>query len=153
MLAMANRAGTAIDLAGRMPAFVDTGLNVVHVDDVAAGHLAAYERGAVGERYILGGENMTLREILGEIAAITGRRPPRVRLPHGLVLPIAYLAEVWARWRGGEPFATVDGIRMARSRMFFSSQKARDALGYRPRPAVEALADAVEWYRREGYLG
>jgi dihydroflavonol-4-reductase len=139
--------------AGRMPAFVDTGLNVVHVDDVAAGHLAAFERGAVGERYILGGENMTLREILGEIAAITGRPPPRVRLPHGLVLPIAYLAEAWARWRGGEPFATVDGIRMARARMFFSSQKARDALGYRPRPAVEALADAVAWYRREGYLG
>ncbi len=139
--------------AGRMPAFVDTGLNVVHVDDVAAGHLAAFEHGTVGERYILGGENMTLREILGEIAAITGRRPPRVRLPHGLVLPIAYLAEAWARWRGGEPFATVDGIRMARSTMFFSSQKARDALGYRPRPAVEALADAVEWYRREGYLG
>ncbi len=136
-----------------MPAFVDTGLNVVHVDDVAAGHLAAFERGRAGERYILGGENMTLREILGEIAAITGRRPPRVRLPHGLVLPIAHLAEAWARWRGGEPFATVDGIRMARSTMFFSSQKARDALGYRPRPAVEALRDAVEWYRREGYLG
>ncbi len=139
--------------AGRMPAFVDTGLNVVHVDDVAAGHLAAFERGAVGERYVLGGEDMTLRDILGEIAAITGRRPPRVRLPHGLVLPIAYLAEAWARWRGGEPFATVDGIRMARARMFFSSQKARDALGYRPRPAVEALADAVEWFRLNGYLG
>jgi dihydroflavonol-4-reductase len=138
--------------AGRMPAFVDTGLNIVHVDDVAAGHLLAFERGIVGERYILGGENMTLRQILGEIAVLTGRPPPRVRLPHGLVLPIAYLAEAWARWRGGEPFATVDGIRMARSRMFFSSQKARDALGFKPRPAVEALRDAVEWYRLHDYL-
>ncbi len=139
--------------AGRMPAFVDTGLNLVHVDDVAAGHLLAYERGAVGERYILGGDNMTLREILRDIAAITGRRPPRVRLPHGLVLPIAYLAEAWARVSGGQPFATVDGLRMAKQTMFFSSQKARDALGFKPRPAVEALGDAVEWYRRRGYLG
>ena len=139
--------------AGRMPAFVDTGLNLVHVDDVAAGHLLAFEHGAVGERYILGGENMTLRDILNEIAAITGRRPPRVRLPHGLVLPIAYLAEAWARVSGGQPFATVDGLRMAKQTMFFSSQKARDALGFKPRPAVEALGDAVEWYRRRGYLG
>ncbi|MCH7887956.1 MAG: NAD-dependent epimerase/dehydratase family protein [Proteobacteria bacterium] len=139
--------------AGRMPAFVDTGLNLVHVDDVAAGHLLAYERGAVGERYILGGDNMTLREILRDIAAITGRRPPRVRLPHGLVVPIAYVAEAWARLGGGEPFVTVDGVRMARKLMFFSSQKARDALGFRPRPAAEALRDAVEWYRLNGYLG
>ncbi len=139
--------------AGRMPAFVDTGLNLVHVADVAAGHLLAYERGAVGERYILGGDNMTLREILRDIAAITGRRPPRVRLPHGLVVPIAYVAEAWARLGGGEPFVTVDGIRMARKLMFFSSQKARDALGFRPRPAAEALRDAVEWYRLNGYLG
>jgi dihydroflavonol-4-reductase len=139
--------------AGRMPAFVDTGLNLVHVADVAAGHLLAYERGAVGERYILGGDNMTLREILRDIAAITGRRPPRVRLPHGLVVPIAYVAEAWARLGGGEPFVTVDGVRMARKLMFFSSQKARDALGFRPRPAAEALRDAVEWYRLNGYLG
>ncbi len=139
--------------AGRMPAFVDTGLNLVHVDDVAAGHLLAYERGAVGERYILGGENMTLREILRDIAAITGRRPPRVRLPHGLVVPIAYVAEAWARLGGGEPFVTVDGVRMARKLMFFSSQKARDALGFRSRPAAEGLRDAVEWYRLNGYLG
>ncbi len=139
--------------AGRMPAFVDTGLNLVHVDDVAAGHLLAYERGAVGERYILGGDNMTLREILRDIAAIAGRRPPRVRLPHGLVAPIAYVAEAWARLGGGEPFVTVDGVRMARKLMFFSSQKAMDALGFRPRPAAEGLRDAVEWYRLNGYLG
>ncbi len=139
--------------AGRMPAFVDTGLNVVHVDDVAAGHLLAFERGEIGERYILGGENMSLRAILGEIAALTARRPPRIRLPHGLVLPLAYAAEAWARISGAEPFATVDGIRMARKKMFFSSDKAKARLGYTPRPAHAALADAVAWYREHGYLG
>ncbi|MFQ5958327.1 MAG: hopanoid-associated sugar epimerase [Alphaproteobacteria bacterium] len=139
--------------AGRMPAFVDTGLNLVHVDDVAAGHLLAFERGTVGERYILGGENMSLRDILVEIATLAGRRPPRLRLPHELVLPIAYAAEAWARVSGAEPFATVDGIRMAKKRMFFSSEKAKARLGYAPRPAREALADAVAWYREHGYLG
>ena len=139
--------------SGRMPAFVDTGLNMVHVDDVAAGHVLAFERGAVGERYILGGENMSLRDILAEIAAITGRRPPRVRLPHGLVLPIAHAAEAWARLRGAEPFVTVEGARLARKKMFYSARRARDELGFAPRPAAEALRDAVAWYRRHGYLG
>ncbi|MFQ5774445.1 MAG: hopanoid-associated sugar epimerase [Kiloniellaceae bacterium] len=139
--------------AGRIPAFVDTGLNVVHVDDVAAGHLLAFERGAVGERYVLGGENMALREILAEIARLCGRRPPRLRVPHGMVLPVAYAAEAWSRLsRGGEPFVTVDGVRMARKRMFYSSAKARERLGYRARPPGEALRDAVEWFRRAGYL-
>ena len=138
--------------AGKMPAYVDTGLNVVHVDDVAEGHLLAYRHGALGERYLLGGENMTLEAILGAIATITGRSPPRVRLPHGLVLPIAFAAEVWARLGGGEPFATVDGVRMARKRMFFTSAKAEAALGYRPRPALEALDDAVAWFGANGYL-
>ena len=138
--------------AGKMPAYVDTGLNVVHVDDVAEGHLLAYRHGALGERYLLGGENMTLEAILGAIATITGRSPPRVRLPHGLVLPIAFAAEVWARLGGGVPFATVDGVRMARKRMFFTSAKAEAALGYRPRPALEALDDAVAWFGANGYL-
>ncbi|MFQ5785984.1 MAG: hopanoid-associated sugar epimerase [Alphaproteobacteria bacterium] len=138
--------------AGRMPAYVDTGLNLVHVDDVAAGHLAAFERGAIGERYLLGGENLTLGEILGAIANLVGRRAPRLRLPHGVVLPFAYLAEAWARIGGTEPFATVDGIRMARKRMFFSHARAAEALGYAPRPAIEALRDAVAWYRENGYL-
>jgi len=138
--------------AGRMPAFVDTGLNIVHVDDVAEGHLLAFEKGEIGARYILGGENLSLREILARIAAITGRRAPRVRLPHGLILPFARLAEGWARLAGGEPFATVDGIRMARKRMFFSSARAARALGYASRPADAALADAVAWFRANGYL-
>ncbi len=138
--------------AGRMPAFVDTGLNVVHVDDVAAGHVRAFERGVVGERYVLGGENLSLRQILAEIARLCGRRPPRLRLPHGLVLPIAFAAEAVSRVTGREPFVTVDGLRMARKKMFFSSAKAEAALGYRARPAETALADAVAWFRQAGYL-
>jgi len=138
--------------AGRMPAFVDTGLNLVHVDDVAAGHLLAFEHGEIGARYILGGEDMSLGAILAEIAALAGRKPPRVRLPHGLILPFAYAAEGIARLTGHEPFATVDGIRMARKKMYFSSAKARESLGYQPRPALEALRDAVDWFRTNGYL-
>ena len=135
--------------AGRIPAFVDTGLNIVHVDDVARGHLLALERGKVGERYILGGHDLTLEQILHEIAAITGRRGPRVRLPHAAVLPIAYLAEGWARIVGrGEPLATVDAVRMSRKRMFFSSAKAERELGYAYRDAGQALADAVAWFER-----
>ncbi|GAB4283240.1 MAG: NAD-dependent epimerase/dehydratase family protein [Deferrisomatales bacterium] len=139
--------------AGRMPAYVDTGLNLVHVDDVAAGHLLALERGRVGQRYVLGGENLTLKEILERLAPITGRRAPRLRLPHGLVLPLAYLSEAWARWSGGrwEPRTTVAGVKMAKKRMFFSSAKARRELGYRARPVDEALREAVEWFRRNGY--
>lgn len=140
--------------AGRMPAYVDTGLNVVHVDDVAAGHLAAFERGRIGERYILGGENLTLRQILVAIAAITGKRAPLFRVPHGLIFPIALVAEAWTRWSGGdEPFATVDGVRMARKTMFFTSEKAVRDIGYEARPAIEALSDAILWFRENGYLG
>jgi dihydroflavonol-4-reductase len=140
--------------AGRMPAFVETGLNVVHVEDVAEGHLLAFEHGRVGERYVLGGRDMTLAEILAEIAALVGRRPPRVRIPHDVIMPLAHAAEAWARLRRkGEPFVTVDGIRMAKKRMFFSSAKAESELGYTARPAEQALEDAVAWFRDEGYLG
>lgn len=138
--------------AGRLPAFVDTGLNVVHVDDVAAGHLLAFERGRTGERYVLGGEDMSLETILAHVAEVSRGRPPRVRLPHAAVMPIALASEVWARMFGGEPLATVDGVRMSRKRMFFSSAKAREALGYRHRPATEAIRDAVDWFERNGYL-
>ena len=138
--------------AGRMPAYVDTGLNVAHVDDVAAGHLLAFDRGAVGERYILGGEDMTLAHILTEVATLVGRGPPTVRLPHDLILPFAWIAEGVARITGKEPFATVDGLRMAKKRMFFSSAKAKRELGYTWRSAHEALADAVAWFRDNGVL-
>ena len=140
--------------SGRMPAYVDTGLNVVHVDDVAEGHYLAFERGRVGERYILGGRNMTLKEILDAISSLAGIPAPRIRLPHGVVLPFAFLAECWARITGGtEPRATVDGVRMARTPMYFSSAKAQRELGYNPRPAEEAFRDAVAWFREHGYLG
>ncbi|HUT49231.1 MAG TPA: hopanoid-associated sugar epimerase [Alphaproteobacteria bacterium] len=137
---------------GRLPAFVDTGLNVVHVDDVAQGHLLAYDKGLKGERYILGGHDMSLQAILTEVARLAGRKPPRVKLPHGAVMPVAAIAESWARLFGGEPLATRDAIRMARKKMYFSSAKAKAALGYAPRPAAEALKDAVAWFREAGYL-
>jgi len=139
--------------AGRMPAYVDCGLNLVHVDDVARGHLLALERGRIGERYVLGGVNMTLKEILVELAAITGRRPPRIRLPHDLVLPLAYFAEGWARISGGkEPRITRVGVKLAKKRMFFSAEKARGLLGFHPRPIAGALAEAVDWFQQNGYL-
>ena len=137
---------------GRMPAFVDTGLNVAHVDDVARGHLQAFEQGRIGERYILGGENLSLESILRSVAAISGRRPPKLRLPHGVVMPVAYAAEAWARLFGGEPLATVDGVKMSRKRMYFSCQKAERELGYSHRRADEAIRDAVDWFRQNGYL-
>jgi dihydroflavonol-4-reductase len=138
--------------AGRMPAYVDTGLNIVHVDDVAAGHLLAFHRGRPGERYILGGQDMTLREILFEIAQLMGRKPPRIRLPTGVVLPIAYIAEAVARVTGRPGRITLEGVRMARKRMFFSSDKAQRELGYQWRPPAEALRDAIAWLRAQGSL-
>jgi dihydroflavonol-4-reductase len=137
---------------GRTPAYVDTGLNIVHVDDVAAGHLLAFHRGRVGERYILGGEDMTLRQILTLIAQLADRSPPRIRLPHAAVLPVAYVSELYARLTGRPTRVTVEGVRMARKRMFFSSAKAVRELGYRWRPPAEAFADALRWFRTNGYL-
>ena len=138
---------------GRIPAYVDTGLNLVHVDDVAEGQLLALERGRVGERYILGGENLPLSRMLALIAEIVGRRPPRLRLPTSAMLPMAFVAEAVARVAGGrEPLITADGVRMARKPMYFTSAKAERELGYRSRPAVEGLRDAIAWYRSHGCL-
>jgi dihydroflavonol-4-reductase len=165
--------------SGRMPAFVDTGLNLVHVDDVAKGHLLAEERGKIGERYILGGENLALAEILRRIAGIVGRKPPTLRLPIGIVWPVAAVAEILWRIAGTvdrkppplgviwpiaavagmigritsrEPMVTFDGLRMARKKMFFSSAKAERELGYSARPVDQALADAIDWFRQQGML-
>lgn len=138
---------------GRMPAFVETGLNLVDVDDVAQGHLLALARGRIGQRYILGGSNLMLRELLGEIATLMGRRPPRVRLPVAPLIPLAHAAEGIARLSGREPFLTVDGLRMSRNRMFFTSAKAQRELGYRPRAHAEALRAALAWFEGAGYLG
>jgi dihydroflavonol-4-reductase len=138
--------------SGRMPAFVDTGLNLAHVDDVAAGHLAALDRGRIGERYILGGENVTLSDMLADIARLVGRRPPTVKLPRTLLYPLAYGAEALASLSGVEPFLTMDGLRMSRHRMFFDDSKARAELGYASRPYREGLADAITWFRSHGKL-
>jgi dihydroflavonol-4-reductase len=137
---------------GKMPAYIDTGLNLVHVDDVAQGHLLAWRRGRVGERYILGGQDVSLGEMLRVIAGLVGRKPPTVELPRGPIFPLAYAAEVVARFTGREPFATVDALRMAKYRMFFSSAKAEAELGYRARPYEEALAEAIAWFREAGMI-
>lgn len=137
---------------GRVPGFVDTGLNIVHVDDVAAGELAAAEHGLVGERYILGGENLSLAEILTEVARAAGRRPPRLRVPYPLAFAAAAAGEAAARLTGRPPLATIDSVRMSKKKMYFSSKKAVRELGYRPRPARDAIADAVRWFQANGYL-
>jgi dihydroflavonol-4-reductase len=138
--------------SGRMPAFVDTGLNFAHVEDVAVGHLLALRRGVLGERYILGGENLTLRQVLTEIAWIVGRRPPLMKLPRAAIYPFAYGAEFAARFTGKEPFATVDGLRMARYHMHFDDAKARRELDYTSRPYRDALVEAIDWFATAGYM-
>jgi dihydroflavonol-4-reductase len=138
---------------GNMPGYVDTGLNIVHVDDVAGGHLAAAEKGLIGERYILGGENLPFATILAEVARVAGTRAPRIRVPYSVAYPVAIAAEFVARLSGKEPFITLDGVRMSKKKMYFASTKAVRTLGYRPRPARNAIADAVHWFNANGYLG
>ena len=137
-------------VAGRMPAYVDSGLNVVHVDDVAEGHALAYELGVVGERYILGGEDMTLRALFGVVCEAAGVRAPRIRLPQTALWPVAVASEWAARGFGVAPRVTREMLAMSRKKMFFSSAKARAALGYAPRPAAAALRDAVAWFKEQG---
>ena len=138
---------------GRIPAFVDTGLNLVHVDDVAAGHLAALRQGRIGERYILGGQDVLFSQMLADISGLVGRRAPRLRLPWRALIPVAWAAEALATVTGREPFATRDGLHMAKHRMFFASKKAERELGYRSRLYTEGIIDAVRWFRDLGYLG
>src|SRR5262249_32395417 len=128
---------------GRMPAFLDTGLNLVHVDDVADGHLLALNRGKIGESYVLGGTDVSLREMLAAIAAITGRKAPRFQMPRLPLYPLAWLAESAASITGKEPFLTADALKMAKHHMFFSSAKATRDLGYKYRPYTEGIADAM----------
>lgn len=135
-------------LRGAMPAYIDTGLNVVHVDDVAEGHLKACERGRVGERYILGSENMTLAQILGILAQITGRKAPGIEIPYAVAYLAGVVTTAWANVSGKAPRAPLEAVRMARKKMWVSHGKAAAELGYSPRPAHAALADAVTWFRR-----
>jgi dihydroflavonol-4-reductase len=137
---------------GRMPAFVDTGLNLAHVDDVADGHLLALRKGRVGERYILGGQDTSLQNMLAEIARLSGRPAPRIKLPLGPLWPLAEAAELIGRITGKEPFLTKDALKMASHHMYFSSAKAERELGYSARPHQAALRDALAWFRTAGYV-
>lgn len=137
---------------GKMPAYLDSGLNLVHVDDVAAGHLLAMEKGRVGERYILGGQDVQLADMLAAIAAIMKRRPPTISLPRAPLFPLAYANEALARITGKDPFLTVDGLKMAKHHMFFTSARAEAELGYRARPWGEAVTDAIAWFRDAGMI-
>ena len=137
---------------GRMPAFLDTGLNLVHVDDVAEGHMLALEKGRIGENYILGGQDVGLGQFLADVANLVGRKPPTVSLPRAPLYPLALITEAIAQLTGKEPFLTRDALKMASHHMFFSSAKAERELGYAARPYQEAIADAVAWFREAGYL-
>lgn len=137
---------------GKMPAYVDTGLNIVHVDDVAQGHRLALERGTVGEKYILGGENMALREVFSLVSEIAGVNPPRFRVNQKMLWPVAIVSEWLARYFSIEPRVTREMLMMSYKKMFFSSAKAERELGYRFRPAKEALRDSLMWFRQQGYL-
>ena len=138
--------------SGKMPAYVDTGLNIVHVDDVAEGHILALEKGKIGERYILGGENLTLKELLEKIARFTGRSAPKIKISPNLILPIAYIVEAISKITKKEPFITVDGVLMSKKKMFFSSEKAKRELGYKIRPVDEAIKDSIDWFKQKGYI-
>jgi dihydroflavonol-4-reductase len=136
-------------LAGRMPAYMDTGLNLADVEDVARGHLLAAERGRIGERYILGGENLTLKEMFERLARLSGRPAPRMRIPYAVALGFALGAEAVSRAvTHRAPRASITEVRMARKKMFFDSTKAQSELGYAPRPIDGALASAIEFFRK-----
>jgi dihydroflavonol-4-reductase len=133
-------------LKGDMPAFIDTGLNLVDVGDTAIGHLQAAEKGRVGERYILGCENLTLAEILGRLAKLAGRKAPTMRLPYAVAYTAGLASTGWANLTGAEPRVPIDAVRMARQKMFVSHEKARRELGFEPSGVDGALARAVEWF-------
>jgi len=138
-------------LKGALPAFIDTGLNLVDVRDTAEAHLLAAERGRPGERYIVGSENLTLAEILQKLARLTGREAPRVKLPYAVAYAAGVITTVWARLTGRPPLAPLDAVRLAKKKMFVSIEKARRELGFSPGPVDVALGRAVEWFRANGY--
>ena len=140
-------------LKGAMPAFIDTGLNLVDVRDTAKGHLLAAEKGRPGERYILGCENLTLEEILGRLARLSGKKAPVVKLPYAVAYAAGLVSTGWARLTGLEPRAPLDAVRMARKKMWVSHEKARRELGFDPSPVDGALARAIEWFERERLRG
>jgi dihydroflavonol-4-reductase len=145
---------TILDFLNRkMPAYVETGMNVVDVEDVALGHWLAADKGAIGERYILGGTNVTMKELLERLAAITGLPAPRVRLPYGLVLALSYVNAGFCRlFPTVTPRMTPETIRMSGHYMYFDPSKAIEELGFPQTPATDALAKAVDWFRENGYV-
>jgi dihydroflavonol-4-reductase len=138
-------------LRDRLPAFVDTGLNLVDVRDIALGHLQAAERGRLGERYILGGENLTLKEILARLAGIAGKRAPNLKVPYAVAYAAGMISTAWAGITGRPPTAPLEGVKMARKKMFVTHSKAASELGFSPGPVDAALVRAVEWFRANGY--
>lgn len=146
--------GIVLDfLKGRMPAYIDTGLNLVDVGDVAEGHRLACERGAPGERYILGCENLTLGQILERLAGITGGKAPAIRLPYAVAYAAGVVTTGWSRISGKPPLAPLDAVRMAKQKMFVSHEKAKRELGYKPGPVDAALKRSVDWFYANGYVG
>ena len=138
-------------VSGKMPAYLDTGLNVVDVHDVAEGHLAACERGRAGQRYILGAENLTLQQIFVALGEISGRPAPKIRIPYAVAFAAGAVSTAWAGVTGREPRAPLDAVQMARKKMWVRHDKAAKELGYAPGPARKALERAVDWFRANGY--
>src|SRR5271166_4817052 len=139
-------------LNGKMPGYVETGLNFVGVEECAAGHLLAAERGKVGERYLLGAENLTLKEMLDALAKITGLRAPGMKIPHGVALGVAYVESAFSRLVGKEPQIPVEGVKIAQHKMFVDASRAKRELGFEPGPVAAALERAVRWYQANGYV-
>jgi len=139
-------------LNGKMPGYVETGLNFVGVEECAAGHLLLAEKGKVGERYLLGGENLTLKAMLDMLAKITGLRAPSLKIPHGLALGVAYANTVFSRLLGREPGIPIEGVKIARHMMFVDCSRAQRELGFKAGPVAAALERAVRWYEANGYI-
>jgi len=139
-------------LNGKMPGYVETGLNFVGVEECAAGHLLISEKGKIGERYLLGGENLTLKAMLDLLSKITGLPAPRLKIPHGLALGVAYANTVFSRLLGREPGIPVEGVKIARHMMFVDCSRAQRELGFQPGSVAAALERAVRWYEANGYI-
>lgn len=139
-------------LNGKMPGYVETGLNFVGVEECAAGHLLVSEKGKIGERYLLGAENLTLKELLDTLAKITGLRAPAMKIPHGVALGVAYVESAFSRLIGKEPQIPVEGVRIAKHKMFVDCSRARNELGFQPGPVAAALERAARWYQANGYM-
>jgi len=139
-------------LNGKMPGYVETGLNFVGVEDCAAGHLLIAEKGKVGERYLLGGENLTLKQMLDALSKITGLPAPKLKIPHGLALGVAYASTVFSRLLGREPGIPVEGVKIARHMMFVDCSRAQRELAFKAGPVAAALERAVRWYEANGYI-